>query len=258
MPLASVPLLGMEFLPAPLWMRSTSDAWHGDQDQISSAVTEGGIRTTSLADAETSPLPRLRGGHWHPLLRGGHWHLRDYRRRRRHHRHVMPTLQLLFAVIYYFAVVRSYTALARPAADGRAKDILAELPPCAIRHVSVANCFLSCYCEQARAAHTFAKAGACGYWPSCVGSFCCLPCMLFALHQKLRRALGAGRQSPVTACFFAFCCTCCVVAQQAEALDAATGQRCSCCGSGIGEFVEPAEQEPTETEALVPVAEHMR
>ncbi|CAJ1332756.1 unnamed protein product [Effrenium voratum] len=131
---------------------------------------------------------------------------------------------LAFLVFYYFWTVRHYEPLKHVPPDHRSADILEDSPVCICRHVSLPNCMLSFYCEYARNAHTLEKTGMAAYWQGALASLCCLPCTLLYFQNGVRKAMGAGRVDPLAGCVYAFCCPWCLVAQQAEALDTATGQ----------------------------------
>ncbi|CAE8595189.1 unnamed protein product [Polarella glacialis] len=133
--------------------------------------------------------------------------------------------QGIFATVYYWMVVRSYRALDRLPLQMRHLKILDENPCGAMRHVSLPNGLLSCYCQSARAAHTFEKTGASKYWIGFLAVACFPCCTVSYLQNETREALGAKRLGlPTNLCYSIFC-TFCLVAQQAEALDVATGQR---------------------------------
>eukprot|EP00930_Biecheleria_cincta_P088460 TRINITY_DN77703_c0_g1_i1.p1 TRINITY_DN77703_c0_g1~~TRINITY_DN77703_c0_g1_i1.p1 ORF type:complete len:255 (-),score=13.52 TRINITY_DN77703_c0_g1_i1:41-805(-) len=134
---------------------------------------------------------------------------------------------IAFVIFYYYQVVRQYRAvLYPPPAHHRSVKILEDSPLCVCKHVSLPNCFLSFYCHIARNGHTLEKTQAVSsYWWGALASAMCLPCTLCWFQNSVRQALGAGKMDPCASCFYALCCPWCLVAQQAEALDAASGQR---------------------------------
>ncbi|CAK0859928.1 unnamed protein product, partial [Prorocentrum cordatum] len=143
-------------------------------------------------------------------------------------------LQLALAVVYYFAVVRKYRSLEAPPANLKSSQILDRYVCCAVWDVSPQNLLLSCYCMQSRAAHTFDKTGACAYWPSWLWMYICPCCAICYLQNSVRQAMNASRVNPLSNCCSSTFCACCVVAQQAQALDCATGQWTTWCGDVAG------------------------
>lgn len=147
---------------------------------------------------------------------------------------VLP--QLLFAILYYFLIVRKYPSF--PEFQGKKVSEQAEAlqkmyAPQAICHTSCANNFHSFCCSGPRAAHTFHATGIMNYWPSCclMTFFPC--CTLFILNSftDLNSRLGGTKPN---LCMSALCtcfCSCCVIAQDAESLDERTGFNTKLCSS---------------------------
>eukprot|EP00440_Ansanella_granifera_P016767 gb/GFBE01018215.1/.p1 GENE.gb/GFBE01018215.1/~~gb/GFBE01018215.1/.p1 ORF type:complete len:188 (+),score=26.53 gb/GFBE01018215.1/:1-564(+) len=138
---------------------------------------------------------------------------------------------IAFIVLYYFLVVRHYEALTMaPPVHSRSVEVLEDSPLCLCRYVSLPNCFLAFYCVNARNAQTLEKTGMLSsYWRGAFASLLCLPCALWWFQNAVRTALGARTMDPCVNCCYSCCFPWCVVAQHAEALDAATGQRLESC-----------------------------
>jgi len=142
----------------------------------------------------------------------------------------IPVSQLIFAWLYWCFVVQNYGYWMGP--TPMSSQLQALQAPMATAHTSPTNCMLSWLCPQARAAHTFDKTGTLDYWLSLVAMFCC-PCLTLCLTNActdLNPKLGGLEQNPVSSCLCTWCCSCCTIAQDAESLDAATGQQTGCCG----------------------------
>merc|ERR1719265_1170842 len=129
--------------------------------------------------------------------------------------------QLLFGLIYYFMIVHRYPKLDNKEPNDKVRDFTAMNEVTATCHTSMANCLLSFCCTGPRAAHTFAKTEVLDYWISVVlmSVFPC--CTLFVVNSctELNTKLGGKPRECCMSAICAFCCTCCVVAQDAGALD---------------------------------------
>jgi hypothetical protein len=140
-------------------------------------------------------------------------------------------LTMLLAIIYYFCVVNNY-----PKADGRSPSagqaIQSKDAVCATCDVSCANIFWSWFFQGFRAAHTFDKVEVCDYWASCVLMSLC-PCFtLWYMNSctDLNTKLGGEQQNCCCACICAWFCSCCLVAQDAQALDSIMEVETGLCG----------------------------
>lgn len=138
--------------------------------------------------------------------------------------------QVVFAVVYYFMVVSYYPYWYGP--TPMSAHIQSEMPPVAAMHASPANMFLSLCCPQARAAHTFDKTGILEYWFGVLAMFCCPFCTLCWANActDLNPKLGGWPADPLSSAACTWCCAPCVIAQDAESLDACTGARTEPCG----------------------------
>jgi len=159
-------------------------------------------------------------------------------------------MQLIFGVLYYFLIVSHYPKLddvagGFPITDAKkiqeaknkfnwvgAKKIQDLDEVSATLEVNLPNCILSFCCTGPRAAHTFHSTGIMNYWAGCVLMSCC-PCITLwivnsftELNIRLRGEKRNFCMGAICACF----CTCCVVAQDAQALDYLTGMDTGFCG----------------------------
>jgi len=150
----------------------------------------------------------------------------------------MIVLQIIFAIIYYCTVVSNYPYWNGPTPNSC--RLQQEVAPCATTSTSASNCFLAWCCPQARAAHTFDKTGILDYWCGLVAMFLCPFCTLCWANActDLNPKLGGQPSDIFTSSACTFCCPCCVIAQDAESLDAATGTSTEICGvsQGAGAF----------------------
>jgi len=142
----------------------------------------------------------------------------------------IPVLQLLFAVLYYFVVVSKYPEWMGP--TSMSARLQSDQPPCATLNTSPTNCLLSWLCPQARAAHTFDKTRTLDYWLGLLAMFCCPFCTLCYANSctDLNAKLGGERANLVMSCLCTWCCSPCVIAQDAESLDEATRVETGFCG----------------------------
>jgi hypothetical protein len=151
---------------------------------------------------------------------------------------LLPLMQVIFAVIYYCTVVSNYPYWNGP--TPMSCELQSEAAPCATTRTSPSNCALSYCCPQARAAHTFDRTGTLDYWCGLIAMFFCPFCTLCFTNActDLNPKLGGQDANPVASALCTWCCACCVIAQDAESLDAATGVRTECCGvsGGMGPF----------------------
>lgn len=133
--------------------------------------------------------------------------------------------QLFFGILYYFLIVTKYPKLdgAKPTPESVELQQLDAVQ--ATLHTSVPNCLLSWCCTGPRAAHTFHSVGVLDYWYGCVlmSLFPC--CTLWATNSftDLNERLGGEKENMFKGLFCAFCCSCCVVAQDAQSLDLMMG-----------------------------------
>eukprot|EP00929_Paragymnodinium_shiwhaense_P004669 TRINITY_DN10578_c0_g1_i1.p1 TRINITY_DN10578_c0_g1~~TRINITY_DN10578_c0_g1_i1.p1 ORF type:complete len:293 (-),score=42.32 TRINITY_DN10578_c0_g1_i1:233-1111(-) len=147
-------------------------------------------------------------------------------------------LQMLaFGVFFYFIVVTKYRKLdsipnyepPRAAQELMEMGVVGAFCSCRPR-VSINNCCLACCCGPARAALTYHAAGIVDYWPGLLLTLFCQPCMVFFMtaFTSLHRKLGGATPNPCTTCLCAWCCNCCMIAQEAQAVDEATAQDVGC------------------------------
>lgn len=134
-----------------------------------------------------------------------------------------------FGVLYYFLIVRQYPSLANKEGGipGAAVELQQKNEVFAVRDVSCANNFHACCCFGPRAAHTFHSTGVLDYWPSCV-LMSIFPCfMLWATNSftDLNKKLGGEKDGCIKGCACAMCCSCCMIAKDAQTLDLITGAK---------------------------------
>jgi hypothetical protein len=152
--------------------------------------------------------------------------------------------QVIFSVFYFCMVVMPYPKWYGP--SPMSQQLQAEPAPCATTSSSPSNCCLSFLCPQARAAHTFDKTGVLEYWCGLIAMFLCPFCTLCWANActDLNPKLGGEQANIIQSAVCTWCCSCCVIAQDAESLDAATGARTEPCGvsGGMGPGMMPGQQ----------------
>jgi len=140
-------------------------------------------------------------------------------------------LQLLFGGLYYYLIVSKYPMLdsAKPTTEAIKLQELDELT--ATFETSIPNCLLSCCCTGPRAAHTFHSAGVLNFWPGCILTSLFPCCMLWWANSftDLREMLGGAKKNCCLGALSALCCSCCLVAQDAQSLDLITGSETHLC-----------------------------
>jgi len=150
--------------------------------------------------------------------------------------------QLIYGAIYYCLVVKNYQTLDElgNVDTSRASAIQQKSECSAMCSASCSNILLSWCCTGPRAAHTFHAVGVLNYWISLLAMSCC-PCIVLCVANAftdLNEKLGGEKRDICSACLCAFCCSCCVVAQDAEALDLITEQHVGLCGVTQGGAAE--------------------
>jgi len=147
--------------------------------------------------------------------------------------------QVVFAVIYYCTVVSQYPYLYAP--NMASAQLQAVPAPVAMTRTSPVNCCLSWFCAPARAAMTFDRTGTLDYWLGLVSMFACPFCTICYMNSctDLNMKLGGPPANPISSMICTWCCACCVVAQDAESLDMATGARTEMCGVSSGAYPMP-------------------
>eukprot|EP00416_Gambierdiscus_australes_P019308 CAMPEP_0171056782 /NCGR_PEP_ID=MMETSP0766_2-20121228/1309_1 /TAXON_ID=439317 /ORGANISM="Gambierdiscus australes, Strain CAWD 149" /LENGTH=263 /DNA_ID=CAMNT_0011511771 /DNA_START=144 /DNA_END=935 /DNA_ORIENTATION=+ len=163
--------------------------------------------------------------------------------------------QFLFGLVYFYLIVTNYPALPEDAVPPPEAVALQEANEVsATCQVSPPNCILAWCCSGPRAAHTFHTVGiGMNYWIGLVLMTFFPCCTLFAVNSftQLNERLGGQKRNPVMSCVCAFFCSCCVIAQDAEALDLVSGHTTGFCGvapakSGAS---TPAQTAPAEAGA---------
>jgi len=144
-------------------------------------------------------------------------------------------VQLLFGVIYYFLIVVKYPKLDHLEPTPEAIKLQSENEVPATLRSSWPNCFFSFFCSGPRAAHTFHSAGVWNFWPGCITMSLCQCCTLWLVNSftDLNVKLGGERRGLFMGLVMSCCCSCCVIARDAESLDMITGARTNLCGVDI-------------------------
>jgi hypothetical protein len=141
--------------------------------------------------------------------------------------------QLVFAIGYWFLVVKNYPVLPREfkPSNPEATALQSKNEVMATIETSPANCIMSLCCTGPRAAHTFHATGVMHYWLGCCLMSCCPMCTLWYANSMtdLNERLGGTKRDLVMGFLCACLCSCCVVAQDAESLDIVTGMETHCC-----------------------------
>jgi len=138
--------------------------------------------------------------------------------------------QLIFGLCFFCCIVRNYPKLMAPTqASARIQQ---ENEVMALCSTSPQNCCLSLCCSGPRAALTFDRVGLIDYWLGlCLMTLFPCPTIYFMNScTDLNERLGGQRKNCITGLCCAFFCHCCVIAQDAEALDLATGAQTGFCG----------------------------
>lgn len=158
-------------------------------------------------------------------------------------------IQLLFGLIYYFIIVRHYPDLDGKEPSEAAKDLQGRNEVSALFEISWKTCLLSCCCTGPRAAHTFAKTETMWYCPGLflMTMFPCCTLMGVNSCTDMNEKVGGQRRNIVMSCLCALFCSCCVVAQDAEALDLTHGVETGFFGVYDKEPKAEAEEAPAET-----------
>lgn len=98
--------------------------------------------------------------------------------------------------------------------------------------VSMSNCLFALFCPYQRNAHTLNRSIGFNYWLGFFATMFCPCCTLWYQHTSTRvnEALAGEKRSCISGFFCAWCCSCCLIATDAEALDIAAGKETYCCG----------------------------
>mmetsp|Transcript_87574 Transcript_87574/g.165049 ORF Transcript_87574/g.165049 Transcript_87574/m.165049 type:complete len:521 (+) Transcript_87574:55-1617(+) len=137
-------------------------------------------------------------------------------------------LQLLFGVLYFALVVRYYPRVAPgTTAPQEAIDLQKVNPVSASLQSSPKICCMSWFCPAPRAAHTFESTDVMNYWFAllCMSCFPCCTLFLTNTCTDLNVRLGGEQMGLIAGLFYAFCCSCCLIAQDAESLDLVVGAK---------------------------------
>lgn len=132
--------------------------------------------------------------------------------------------QLLFGLMYYFLIVSKYPAMPGHQVSEKVAEYKKQNVLQAFVGASPQNIVLSICCTGARAAHTFKVTGALSYWPGLIlmSVFPCCTLMFAESYSDMPEKLGGEKRSLLQSALCACCCSFCVIAQDAHALDMAT------------------------------------
>jgi len=140
--------------------------------------------------------------------------------------------QLAFGVLYYFLIASKYPTLPEGLeANEEAERVMRKGEISATWEASGANCCHAFCCSAPRAAQTYHSAGIMNYWLG-LFSMSLLPCCtLWAVNYwtELPQRLGGKKKDCCMSCCCTLFCSCCVITQEAEALDQLTGAKSSLC-----------------------------
>ncbi|CAK0874750.1 unnamed protein product [Prorocentrum cordatum] len=147
------------------------------------------------------------------------------------------TIQLLFAIFYYFLILRKYPKLPEDAQISREVVRFQERCVCEVLCECCAvpnrweNICLSCFCHASRTAHTMHTVGVMDFWPGVVLMTILPCCTLWLVHclTELPEKLGAAPRGCFKECLCCLFCFSCVIAQDAIALDMIVGARTKIC-----------------------------
>merc|ERR1712079_555873 len=140
--------------------------------------------------------------------------------------------QLLFAILFYLLIVQKYPSLGGSEPTQAAREIQSKNAVAGCAAAQPVVCIHSCCCFGPRHALTMHATGVMDYWIACVLTSL-FPCLFMIYSQActdLNPRLGGQQENPVSACFCSLCCSCCLIAQDAESLDLITGVRTKLCG----------------------------
>jgi len=141
--------------------------------------------------------------------------------------------QAVYGLIYYFVIVTKYPEFqGDPTEEARETQSKNEV----VAFLTCENSFVinlsSCLCSAGRAAHTYDKTGLMPYWEGLLlSAFCPCATLLYMnactnLNEKLGGETRGFLMAVICSCFF----PCCVIAQDAQALDQCTGVAVGLCG----------------------------
>lgn len=136
--------------------------------------------------------------------------------------------QLVFGVLYYALIVKHYPKLGGHTTPNIEVITLQEKNQVAAAcEASWPILFHSFCCSGSRAAHTFHTVGIMNYWSAWILMTACPCCTLFLANSftDLNSRLGGDRDSPLMGLLCSCLCSCCVIAQDAEALDIIGGMK---------------------------------
>lgn len=139
-------------------------------------------------------------------------------------------IMCIFAIFYKCRVVDKYPALDKFTDESAALQSENEVSAL-FNSCFSANCMLAWCCWAPRAAHTFDKVEILPYWPGLALMVCC-PCLTITYTNActdMNEKLGGEKRNLFMSLICAWCCTCCVILQDAASLDAATGVETHCC-----------------------------
>jgi len=131
--------------------------------------------------------------------------------------------QIIFGIIYYYVIVKHYPKMTeKHQPNDKSRELQEKNEVEATCHTSCPNLFLSWCCTGPRAAHTLYTTGVQENYGLGLVLMSCVPCCTLAYYNsysELNEKLGGEKRGILQSLLCAFCCTCCVVAQDAQSLD---------------------------------------
>jgi len=145
--------------------------------------------------------------------------------------------QLIFGAFYYFFVVKNSERLPPGVIAGKAaRDFQSMDVFSATGNSSLVNILMGWCCSGPRAAHTFNSVGILNYWLGLVLMTCAPCCTLLWANTSTDylEKLGGTKHSCIKAAVCSFLCSCCLITQDAEALDLILAQSKGVVGDSYG------------------------
>jgi len=133
--------------------------------------------------------------------------------------------QFVYGIVFYFLVASKYPQW--HSANQQSAAIMNESTCLRIKTGPI--CLQTWFCQNPMLAHLLDATGSMNYWIALVLAMffpCCLVCFTKA---DVTSKLGGIEKNIFTNCLESCFCSCCVIAQANEALDASTGVELGCC-----------------------------
>lgn len=146
-------------------------------------------------------------------------------------------VQFIFGAVYWFTVVSQYPMITGDKdIPEKVKILQSKNEVTGLGEVTPSVCLMSFCCPAVRMSHNLHSTDTLNYWASlcvmtCFPGLMCCAVFLSNSCTPMNEKLGGERREIILGLLCAWCCQCCVIAQDAESMDMIVGRQTGICSS---------------------------